>query len=227
MSLEERCSWGRVLIAKIAAITGWVIPDGNMQDVLVDQFEKKMIESFPNVNPDEFEYAFRSEGTTVKDWGKSINLSLIDEVMIPYLSKRMVISIKEEQLKTKELPTVVDKEDISDRAMVEWWKSSYKDVKDGKLKVDFIAPSLYDWKDRIGGINLTTKEKRQYLEKSVNYRQSRLVSINDTEGTQESRNELGKFLEMKNAGCFEGDEIKRLKDMAKRFIVFEMMQNDK
>ncbi|MEO7048319.1 MAG: hypothetical protein ABI091_23670, partial [Ferruginibacter sp.] len=70
MSLEERCSWGRVLIAKIAAITGWVIPDGNMQDVLVDQFEKKMIESFPNVNPDEFEYAFRSEGTTVKDWGK-------------------------------------------------------------------------------------------------------------------------------------------------------------
>jgi len=41
---------------------------------------------------DEIEYAFRQSGTTVRDWGKAMNLSLIDEVLIPYLGERKILS---------------------------------------------------------------------------------------------------------------------------------------
>ena len=57
------------LLLRISIITGWVI-DQLLMPVLVDQFEKKLIESYPDMNPDEIEFAFRRDGTVVKDWGK-------------------------------------------------------------------------------------------------------------------------------------------------------------
>lgn len=51
------------------------------------------------LNVEEIEYAFRSSGTVVKDWGKSMNLALIDEVLIPYLNQRFELSTTEERLK--------------------------------------------------------------------------------------------------------------------------------
>jgi len=93
------------LLLKLNFITGWALyDDPDDQAILDEQFELKLKESYPTVNLDEIEYAFRNN-TGVKDWGKSINLSLIDEVMIPYLSHRAEVSKIEEQLMAKkELP---------------------------------------------------------------------------------------------------------------------------
>jgi hypothetical protein len=92
MATEEISLWSKSLLLKIHVITGWVIPDSTLLEILIDQFQKKLTESYPEVTPDEVEYAFRNGGTSVKDWGKAMNLSLIDEVMLPYLTERKRLS---------------------------------------------------------------------------------------------------------------------------------------
>ena len=99
--LENIESWGKALMVKIHIITGWVIPEKDLLPVFIDQFTKKLLEEYENLNVDEIEYAFRSLGTTVKDWGKSMNLALIDEVLRPYLHQRFEASTAEERAKTK------------------------------------------------------------------------------------------------------------------------------
>lgn len=99
MSEQEVGLWSKTLLLKIHVITGWTIPDSDLLIILVDQFQKKLIESYPNMNADEIEYAFRQSGTTVKDWGKAMNLSLIDEVLIPYLDERKRLSHTYEERK--------------------------------------------------------------------------------------------------------------------------------
>jgi hypothetical protein len=92
MSESEVSLWGKSLLAKIHVITGWVIPDGELLTILIDQFQKKLVESYPDMNVDEIEYAFRQGGTTVEDWGKSMNLALLDKVLIDYLGERKRLS---------------------------------------------------------------------------------------------------------------------------------------
>lgn len=88
VSENELKMWSKALLLKIHVITGWVIPDNEMLNILLDQFEKKLVEDYADMNSEEIEYAFRRKGTSVKDWGKSMNLSLIDTVLLPYVSER-------------------------------------------------------------------------------------------------------------------------------------------
>lgn len=86
------------ILLKIHVITGWVLPMVELMNVLVDQFVKKIKEDYAELNPDEMEFAFRSKGTTLKDWGKEMNLNLIDEIMLAYLDERFSVSKKEENM---------------------------------------------------------------------------------------------------------------------------------
>lgn len=92
MNEAQISAWSKALLMKIHVITGWTIPDSSLLIVLIDQFQKKLVESYPNMNVDEIEWAFRNKGTVVKDWGKAMNLSLIDQVLIPYLDERKTLS---------------------------------------------------------------------------------------------------------------------------------------
>jgi hypothetical protein len=97
MRPEDFISVAKVLLLKIHVITGWVIPDNELMNVLVDQFQKKLQETYFNLNPDEIEYAFRQHGTIIEDWGKQMNLNLIDKVLLPYLNQRLYLSADEEK----------------------------------------------------------------------------------------------------------------------------------
>lgn len=135
MTLPDRTKWTKSLIGKIAVITGWVVPLGYILNILVDQLEKKLVESYHNVNPDEVEFAFRERGTQLKDWGKEMNLALIDEVMIPYLENRIVVSRKEEQQRNRLamlLESKEEKKEIPDEGMDKDWDATEILVKDGK-----------------------------------------------------------------------------------------------
>lgn len=101
MDSGETGRWSKALLLKIHVITGWVIPGNELMNILVDQFEKKLIETYGSLNPDEIEYAFRTTGTTVEDWGKSMNLNLLDKVLLPYLQNRIALSEVEEKQATK------------------------------------------------------------------------------------------------------------------------------
>jgi len=86
-------------LLRIHVITGWVMPPNELTEILADEFIKKLLESYPNVTAAEVTHAFRSGGHNVKEWGKSLNISIIDEVMLPYLAKRFEASKYEEQTK--------------------------------------------------------------------------------------------------------------------------------
>lgn len=99
MNEAELMLWGQSLLLKIHVITGWVIPESNLLVILVDQFQKKLLETYPNMNIEEIEFAFRNWGTSVKDWGKAMNLALIDSVLVPYLDERKRLSHELEERK--------------------------------------------------------------------------------------------------------------------------------
>lgn len=98
VQLYKEC---RTLLLKIHVITGWAIPSKEMMAILSDQFCKKLIESYGHLNTEEIEYAFRQYGTVIEDWGKEMNLNLLDKVLIPYLNQRLYISADEERKKEK------------------------------------------------------------------------------------------------------------------------------
>jgi hypothetical protein len=99
MTIAEVDRSARETLLRIHVITGWIMPADESMLILVDEFKKKIVESYPNVTHDEVCHAFRSTGYTAKEWGKALNISLIDEVMIPYLEKRFEVSKIEQQQK--------------------------------------------------------------------------------------------------------------------------------
>jgi hypothetical protein len=87
-------------IMRIHIITGWTLPDNETySEILNEEFTLKLKESFSNLNFQEVVFAFRRLGVGVKDWGKSMNLDLICEVLVNYISERERLSFEEEKLK--------------------------------------------------------------------------------------------------------------------------------
>lgn len=150
------------LLIKISFITGWSLyEDPKSHGILKEQFELKIVESFPNVNVDEMLYAFR-QNTTVKDWGKAMNLALIDEVMIPYLENRFEISKLEESLsKPKALPPPED-EPMTDDEFLELNKNIFIKSKNFGL----ISTKCYDILVKQGKIKLTDEQKAEIERKA-------------------------------------------------------------
>lgn len=96
MNQTELKIWVKVFLLKISVITGWVLPSNDVvMAVLKDQFEKKLLEDYPSFNNEEIEYAFRH--SSIEDWGKEVNLNIIDKVLWPYEIKRRELSRMEEQ----------------------------------------------------------------------------------------------------------------------------------
>lgn len=153
MDEETRRFHAKALMAKIHVIVGWVIPDNDLRAILADQLQMKLVESYPHVNHQEVEYAFR-KNTGVQDWGKTMNLALIDEVMLPYLDKRRDISMIEERLsvpETKELPPPpLSEEEVMDLAEGAWTKTK---------NYAFIPNRAYDILYKQGKIKLTDEER--------------------------------------------------------------------
>jgi hypothetical protein len=116
----------QLMLFKIHVITGWKLPemvDSSNPDayalnakanILEEQFYLKLKEDYGEMNVEEVAYAIRKFGTQVKDWGKDINLSLIDTVLIKYLETRVELSDLEMRLKKEaEKPKPTDEQILS------------------------------------------------------------------------------------------------------------------
>lgn len=134
MNDQELSLWPKALLLKIHVITGWVIPASDLLNILIDQFQKKLIEDYGNLNTEEVEYAFRKSGTVIKDWGKEMNLNLIDQVLIPYLQERIEASANEEKGKHPPVQKIMTEEEITNerRGHIE---SAFQAMKDGRLPI--------------------------------------------------------------------------------------------
>lgn len=223
MSEQEKDLWASALILKIHAITGWVVPEGNLLNILADQFRKKMIESYTNCNTEEIEYAFRNMGTTVKDWGKQMNLSLIDEVMIPYLEKRYQLSELENALPAGHGAQHEPAKKLTGAEMREWAEMVFDDVKKGRLNVALIPIMLYDWLDLTDILKLTVAKKREYILMATNYRKEKLEESDDPA----DRAVLKHLIKMIEDNVLKGDEALLVTKLAKQMAVFEFIKNHK
>jgi hypothetical protein len=143
MSEGDLTKWSKALLVKIHVITGWTIPERvELVNVLMEQFAKTLQEKYANMNPDEIEYAFRSEGTVVEDWGKSFNLNLVDKVLQTYTLKRFVISETERQLVWyKRRPEFSLERDIDYRKQIE---EDYQSFLGGKMRLVTFPIGYYD-----------------------------------------------------------------------------------
>lgn len=103
MAKEDFFLLSKKAMLQIHVITGWTIPEGDLWKILLDQFQKHMLESYPDINMDEIEHAFRANLGRVKDWGKAMNITLIDQVISPYVAHRAFLS-QELESRSKEPP---------------------------------------------------------------------------------------------------------------------------
>lgn len=84
----------------IAIITGWVIPDNKIyKEKLITQLVLKYKESYYDLNFSEISYAMRKYCSEVEDYGKSVNLALIDKVVKKYRNERFAVSEIERSLR--------------------------------------------------------------------------------------------------------------------------------
>jgi hypothetical protein len=211
MSEAELDRSADALLLKIHTITGWNFPDLKIAVELQRQFMLKMQESYSNVNADEIEYAFRTFGTTVKDWGKSMNLSLIDEVMIPYLEQRATVSKIEEQ---KQPLQIEMKEDLSDQSMQDWFDDTVKQVKQKTVAVEFIPPMVCDWAITKG---LIEGHEKYYADAARKIGSDLFNNALD----RESIREYTKFKEMFNSGEFSGEWVGKIERLSKQLALME------
>lgn len=103
IQLNDLFTEAKGLLLKIYVITGWVVPAGDMKNILIGQLVPKLQESYGMLNIAEVEFAFRKAGTVIQDWGKDMNLALFDQVLIPYVNDRLKASEAEERSKGDEV----------------------------------------------------------------------------------------------------------------------------
>lgn len=204
---EERELSAMQLLIKINVIVGWTIPVSDLLEILAEQFEKKLSESYANVNADEFEYAFRNRGLDVKDWGKALNLTMIDEVMIPYLEQRYDLSVAEESLNRPKM--IEEKRELTPEEWQEW----LLDMKGYKL--DMIPVAAYDYLIRENKINPTNQEKYDYIEKATPIY---------TLSLQEDMKIWNEFIAQKTEGVFVGRHKDGLIALSKKMIVEDYLK---
>jgi hypothetical protein len=230
MTFSDRTKWTKALILKISVITGWVVPNGYAINILVDQLEKKLFETYPNVNPDEVEFAFREKGTGFKDWGKEMNLALIDDVMLPYMDRRYQVSLKEEQIKNKflALPVAdnkaVKRETILDQNL---WDQTSELVTKTRYSAILVPSFLYDWAAETGKINLTGEQKMEYKIRAEVVRYTDVV--NDYEDDPHNivkKQTLDNYNKMREEKYYSKVENDKIIDLAKRLIIFDTMKKE-
>lgn len=162
MNETELINAANLILIKIHVITGWNFPqEKEYQNILKEQFRKKIMESYPLVNVIEIEFAFRNN-TTVKDWGKNMNICLIDEVIQPYLSQRSEASKLELHAHFRALPPPVP-EKISDEEIIQISKEIYVRTKNWQ----YISVKAY----YLLNIQLTEQEKvaiRKEVNQTIN-----------------------------------------------------------
>lgn len=211
MSVDERNLCAYDILLKIHVIAGWTIPIGKFMEILTDQFEKKLSESYANLNLDEIEYAFRNRGLDTKDWGKALNLVMIDEVMLPYLANRMELSKAEESIRHKSNLMIDEKRELTDEDWDEW----LEDMKGYKLNL--IPCAAYDYLVKKGVLNLSTSEKHEYMERATSVLQSSFEP-----GTKE----MLEYLTMKKEGVFSAAITSSLVTISKRLAIYDYLKNN-
>lgn len=109
---------------------------------------------------------------------------------------------------------------------IEEWMA--KDI--SEIKIELIPPYLYDYLTSLEMLNLSIEEKYEIREQAIEMRRDILQRELDTareNGDKHSDYELKKFIGYIEAGCIEGIEVARVKDLSKKISVREFLITSK
>lgn len=213
--------WAEALLIRISVTTGWSLPDQKVYSILTEQFRKKLVESYAHLNPEEMEYACRNYSPGVQDWGKKINLSLIDEVVRPYQQKRLELS-KQEEAAAPALPRTERKESLSPFGMLRWLAQEIRYIRTGK-PIELVPHQLYDYLDKRGKIKATKEEKWAYFQKAIAYREIQLQKEWQDRSTTDTYNAIQGFRQMREDRSFTESEYEGLQRIAKKLLFFDLV----
>jgi len=108
------------LVKRIKVVTGWNIPElEEDRSILYAEMYCHFQESWPSYNAEEIAYSVRAYGNTVNNWGKDINLILIDQCLESYQRERLEASKMEEQKTPTSAPRLPPPSDW--REMLEYY----------------------------------------------------------------------------------------------------------
>lgn len=195
---EQRLAVYRLLF-NINAITGWQMPEEEIADILIEQLQTKIIESYPFLNPHEITFAFRNN--SVKEYGKNFNLYTFDEVILPYIEKRKQAE-EETELKELPMPEITKEEKLK---TIE----EYCSREDINLKNLYLIPAfLYDYIIELKLYNPTFEQKQQL------YDRAKVYKLNQMEKQAKADYSYNKYYQKYKAmfekGFFEDEEINQI-----------------
>lgn len=137
---------------------------------------------------------------------------------------------REEYKQIPQLPPMIEqKEDISDTAKAEWLAEVVQRVKSGKITletIEFMPPMLFEYLEKRGEIIVPIEENHEYLQKAVAYRAGELQKLAEKRSSIDVYRELQEFRSMREQGYFTGNEIERIKGLAKKLLFFDHVLNN-
>lgn len=134
------------ILVRINAITGWKLPDNeDVLSALIREMTIYLTEKRGDLTSDEIAYSIRNYGLTVKDWGKNLNITLIDQCVCEYKEKRYDASIEEERAAIEQKHAKIE---LSPASKIDWsdyWQRLLEGAKNGQIRNEFISTYFYDW----------------------------------------------------------------------------------
>lgn len=125
-------------------------------------------------------------------------------------------------------PTVImieNKEDISDEGMDKFWDATEELVAKGNYPIELIPPMLYDWMDKNGNILFSREEKLKFLERATLVRHTAIAhAFEKNPYSLETKAALNDFNRMREIKKYSEAEHEKIKELAKKMVVFEMMK---
>lgn len=115
--------------------------------------------------------------------------------------------------------------DLSNETMADWLKDLADQVRRGEREPESMPLSVYSWLDNIGRIPLTADDKRAYLVLAADRRLGQLIAAVECDNSEANRRQLRDFAGMRRRGEFTGSCVEQLKDLAKKMILFDMLQD--
>jgi hypothetical protein len=208
-------------LIRLSVITGWIMPSDDIQDILFDEFKRKIIDCYGNMNIHELMWAIRYCSKHVNNWGKELNLVLIDEILDIYLGKRREVSNIEEH-KKKPQPMIEEQKELTE----EQYQEFYDAVKAQSLKAEFVPVMLYDWLDKKGEVVISREDKWDYVRRAIRRKISDLQEQISVKSTTERLFELEKYKKMIESEVlnFHNEEVVNL---SKKMIVHDYMHRQK
>lgn len=153
---SEKSSAINEMLINICGITGWTVPSDEMLLVFINQMNIKISESFYYMNVSEILYAFRTYGSQVKNWGSSMSVVLINQVIDLYKEERdRVVKTVINAVDAKQLPPP---QKMTESDWEEFESMIRESFLTGKLKKQMLPIILYDHLFETGKITFDKKE---------------------------------------------------------------------